>query len=162
MATAASPDDLRHLRRAIALAEEGVRARRGGPFGALVVRDGRVLGEGSNEVLSTLDPTAHAEVVAIRAASRAAASFDLSGATLYASCQPCPLCYSAALWARIGRVVCAATGEEAARAGFDDQRFHRELALPPERRELRVERLAVEGERRPFEQWLALPDRQLY
>lgn len=157
-----SSEDLRWLRRAIALAEAGVGAGRGGPFGAVVVRDGRLLGEGCNEVLSSLDPTAHAEVVAIRAACRAAGSFDLSDAMLYASCEPCPMCYGAILWARIGRVLCAASGEQAARAGFDDQRFHRELALPADERELAVERVPLAESERPFAAWLALPTRIPY
>lgn len=154
--------DAEFLREAIDIAEAGVRAGAGGPFGALVVREGRVLGRGSNRVLVAHDPSAHAEVVAIRAACAALDDFALAGCTLYASCEPCPMCLGAIHWARIARVVYACDRREAARAGFDDERLHAQFALPPERRGLRLERLELEGARRPFELWLAKPDRVPY
>ena len=115
-------DDQVWLDRAVDLATANV-ARGGGPFGAVVVRDEVVIGEGANRVTADLDPTAHAEVVAIRAACLRVESFSLAGATLYASCEPCPLCLSASLWARVDAVVAAADSGAAARAGFDDENF---------------------------------------
>jgi guanine deaminase len=112
------------LDHAVDLATDNVRRRAGGPFGAVVVRDGVVLGEGVNRVTTDLDPTAHAEVVAIRAACRGVGDFALRGATVYASCEPCPLCVAASLWARADAVVFAADRHAAAAAGFDDAAFH--------------------------------------
>ncbi len=112
------------MRRAIALAVAGVDAGAGGPFGAVVTRDGKLVAEGHNKVLVDRDPTAHAEIVAIRRASTALGTHDLSGCVLYASCDPCPMCLGAALWARVDRLVVAATDEDAAAIGFDDARFH--------------------------------------
>ena len=96
----------------------------GGPFGAVIVRDGELLGEGENRVTRDHDPTAHAEVVAIRRSCAAVGDFSLAGSTLYTSCEPCPLCMSAALWARVDRVVYAADRHDAARGGFDDREFY--------------------------------------
>lgn len=124
------------MRRAIALSLEGVRAGHGGPFGAVVARDGRVLGEGNNRVLVDADPTAHAEVVAIRRACAETGDFRLTGATLYTSCEPCPMCLAAAYWSRVDGIVYAATRDDAAAVGFDDAFFYAELPLPPERRSL--------------------------
>ncbi len=109
----------------------------GGPFGSVVVRDGRVIGEGWNQVTSTNDPTAHAEVVAIRRACAAIGSFSLAGATLYASCEPCPMCLASAYWARVSRIVFANTREEAAAIGFDDQLLYDEIPKPIEERRSR-------------------------
>jgi len=113
-----------HLRRAVELARLGMRAGRGGPFGAVVVRDGEVIGEGCNEVTSTPDPTAHAEVVAIRAAARRLGRFWLDDCEIYASCEPCPMCLGAVMWARIPRVWYAAGRADAAAAGFSDQHLY--------------------------------------
>lgn len=154
--------DALFLREAIAVAEGGVRSGAGGPFGALVVQDGRVLGRGSNRVLVDLDPSAHAEIVAIRAACAAAGDFSLAGCTLYASSEPCPMCLAAIHWARIERVVFAASRHDAARAGFDDERLYAQLALAPGQRALRLEQLELEEARRPFELWMAKPDRVPY
>ena len=119
-----------HLRQAIAIAFEGVNSNRGGPFGALVVRGDEVLGSGANEVTSRNDPTAHAEIVAIRAACATVASFDLTGCELYTSCEPCPMCLAAVHWARIGRVYFACTRKDAAEAGFDDALLYEMFARP--------------------------------
>jgi guanine deaminase len=116
------------LAQAIEEAVAGVQAGHGGPFGALVVRDGRVLGRGHNRVTSAVDPTAHAEVVAIRDACAALGEFALPGAVLYASCEPCPMCAAAIYWARIERTYYAATRSDAAQAGFDDAALHERLA----------------------------------
>jgi guanine deaminase len=158
----APPGETSLLRRAVELALEGVRAGRGGPFGAVVALDGAIVGEGCNRVTSTNDPTAHAEVVAIRAACARLGRHELSGCTLYASCEPCPMCLAAIHWARLERLVFAAGREDAAAAGFDDAAFYRELALPPEQRALCAERLRVDGDGEPFRAWLAKPDRVPY
>ncbi|WP_022893039.1 nucleoside deaminase [Agromyces subbeticus] len=122
--TQPAPTPAEYLARAVAIATENVR-NAGGPFGAIVVTaDGRVF-EGVNRVTANLDPTAHAEVSAIRAACQGTGSFDLSGATLYSSCEPCPMCLASSLWARIDRVHYAATRDDAADAGFDDAVFYR-------------------------------------
>ena len=125
----------------------------GGPFGAVIVKDGAVLALGRNRVTADLDPTAHAEVVAIRAACRVLSDFALPGCTLYASCEPCPLCLSAAYWARIEAVYFAASRHDAAAAGFDDAFLHAELAKPPAERALRVRHTETPGALEPFAAW---------
>jgi tRNA(Arg) A34 adenosine deaminase TadA len=150
------------MRRAIALAQEGMDLARGGPFGSVVVQGGRILGEGQNRVTSTNDPTAHAEVVAIRAACAALGRFDLSGCEIYASCEPCPMCLSAIYWARLDRIWYANAREDAARIGFDDALIYREVALPPERRTLSMERLLAEEARLTFDAWLRKADKVRY
>lgn len=154
--------DAGFLREALALAGQGMRARRGGPFGAVVVTGGRVVGRGCNEVTSTGDPTAHAEVVAIRDACRRLGTFSLEGGTIYCSCEPCPMCLAAVYWARLDRVVYAGSREDAAVAGFDDARIYAEAALAPEKRAIRHERLLAGEARRLFAAWLELPGRQPY
>jgi guanine deaminase len=155
-----SSDDL-FLARAIELATENV-ANEGGPFGALIVRDGKVLAEGQNRVTATLDPTAHAEVVAIRAACQAAKDFSLAGATLYTSCEPCPLCLSAALWARIDRIVFAADRNDAATGGFDDLEFYELFARSRDTWDVKIESIRPDNAAEPFEAWLALEARTDY
>lgn len=151
----------RWLAVAVGLAVENV-AHGGGPFGAVVVRDGAVLGAGQNRVTRDLDPTAHAEVVAIRAACRAAGDFALAGATLFSSCEPCPLCLTAALWARVDRVVHAANRDDAARAGFDDRAFYDLLAQDRATWPMPVVEHRVPGSLAPMEAWLALDTRVAY
>ena len=153
--------DALFLARAIELATENV-ANDGGPFGALIVRNGRVLAEGQNRVTATLDPTAHAEVVAIRAACQVAKSFSLEGATLYTSCEPCPLCLSAALWARVDRVVFAADRDDAAAGGFDDREFYELFARPRETWNVSIEALRLDNSSEPFDAWLAAEARTDY
>ena len=155
-----TPDDC--MRRAIALADENVRAGRGGPFGAVIVRAGAIIAEGTNLVTSTADPTAHAEVVAIRNACRALADYRLTGCDMYASCEPCPMCLGAALWARVDAVVYAASRADAARGGFDDARFWTEVALPLERRALPMRQLEAAAGRAVFETCLAHGSRRMY
>ena len=116
--TQPNPD---HMRRAIALSLQGMRSNQGGPFGAVVVKDGKIIGEGHNEVTSSNDPTAHAEVVAIRRACVNLNSFQLDGCELYTSCEPCPMCLGAIYWARLDRVFYGNTKEDAAAIAFDDQ-----------------------------------------
>jgi guanine deaminase len=150
------------MRRAIALAREGMEGGHGGPFGAVVVADGRIVGEGHNRVTSTLDPTAHAEVVAIRAACAALGRFELRGCDIYTSCEPCPMCLSAIYWARLDRIYFANDRADAARIGFDDDVLYREVALAPEARRLPMIRLLADEARGAFEDWLAKPDRIPY
>ena len=154
-------DDEEALRRAIALASENV-GRGGGPFGAVVVRDGRVLGEGSNRVTLDNDPSAHAEIVAIRDACRRLGSFKLDGAVIYSSCEPCPMCWSAIQWSRAARLCFAADQVDAAAAGFDDAVFWREVGVPMDRRALPAKRLLQTEGRQPFAAWQAKPDKTAY
>ena len=151
-----------YLSRAIELARAGLRNGLGGPFGALVVRAGEVLATGENRVLSSHDPTAHAEIVALRAAALRAGTHELRGATLYASCEPCPMCLAAAWWARVERVVFAATREDAARAGFDDAAIYEELAKPLAARKLPIEHVAIPGAELPFSDWASSSARTPY
>ena len=149
------------LDRAVAAAAENVIAG-GGPFGALVVKDGLLIATGVNQVTPTLDPTAHAEVVAIRAACQALQTFKLDGCLLVASCEPCPLCLSAALWARMDRVIFAADRHDAAEAGFDDRAFYELFTSPPEQWPLTVAHVGSAGRTLPFQQWNTQPDRVEY
>ncbi len=151
-----------HLARAVELAVANVAAG-GGPFGALIVAaDGTVLAEGQNRVTRDNDPTAHAEVVAIRAACAAIGSFSLDGAVLYTSCEPCPLCLSAALWARVGSVVYAADRHDAARGGFDDREFYELFARPRTEWSITIEERRPEDAAAPFDAWLAHAARTHY
>ncbi len=152
----------RWLDEAAAAARTGVDLGWGGPFGAVVVRDGAVVGRGQNQVLRALDPTAHAEVVAIRDACARLGRFSLEDCELYATCEPCPMCLGAIHWARIPRLVYAATREDAAAAGFDDALLYSELALPPAERRLRAEVHRHAASRALFEQWRAKADRTPY
>lgn len=156
-----SSTDAVFLARAIELATENV-ANGGGPFGALIVHDGRVLAEGQNRVTATLDPTAHAEVVAIRAACQAIQSFSLEGATLYTSCEPCPLCLAAALWARVDRVVFAADRHDAAAGGFDDLEFYELFARARDTWDVRIDSVRPDNAAQPFEAWAKLENRTEY
>lgn len=131
-----SEKDRMFLGHAVALAEEGMLNGQGGPFGCVIVKDGQVVGTGFNRVTSTNDPTAHAEVVAIRDACARLGTFQLAGCTVYTSCEPCPMCLGAIYWARPERVYCAASRTDAAEAGFDDAFIYEEIALPVEKRRI--------------------------
>ena len=150
------------MRRAIELSRQGVAGGHGGPFGAVVVKDGRVVGEGMNRVTSTNDPTAHAEVVAIREACRSLGTFDLSGCEIYASCEPCPMCLSAIYWARIGRIHFGNGREGAARIGFDDAFLYDEVSRPPGERRLPMERRLEAEARVAFDEWERKADKIRY
>ena len=130
-----SEHDATFMRRAIALARAGMDAGHGGPFGCVVVKDGAIIGEGSNQVTSTNDPTAHAEIVAIRNACTSLNAFQLEGCSIYTSCEPCPMCLGAIYWARPATVFFACTREDAASVGFDDELIYNELAVPNDRRQ---------------------------
>jgi len=156
-----SGDDHAWLARAVDLATANV-AEGGGPFGAVVVRDRTAVAEGQNRVTRDLDPTAHAEVMAIRTACAALTTFELTGCTLYASCEPCPLCLSASLWARLDRVVYAADRDDAARGGFDDRAFYELFDRPRSEWTLSITRMPVPGAAAPFDTWLAHDGRTRY
>jgi guanine deaminase len=150
------------MQEAIDLSLEMMRAGQGGPFGAVVVRDGEIIGRGWNQVTSTNDPTAHAEIVAIRDACRKAGAFLLEGADLYASCEPCPMCLSAAYWARISRVYYGATRSDAAEAGFLDEKLYEELAREASQRRVPCIGLGREQALAAFGEWKQKPDRIVY
>jgi tRNA(Arg) A34 adenosine deaminase TadA len=155
-------NDADFMRRAVELSRECMRALEGGPFGAVIAKDGRIVAEGSNMVTSANDPTAHAEVVAIRNACRALANHNLSGCEIYASCEPCPMCLSAIYWARLDGIVYANTRADAARIGFDDDLIYQEVARPLEARRLPVRRLLGEEALAVFHEWESLPDKKPY
>ena len=151
------------LRRAVEVGREGMLLRRGGPFGALVAApDGTVVAEGCNRVTSTNDPTAHAEVTAIRAACSVLGTFSLAGHVLVTSCEPCPMCLAAAWWARVDAIVYGATRADAARAGFDDAAIYEEVALPVGERRLPVRQGDAAAARALFAEWVALEGRVPY
>jgi guanine deaminase len=150
------------LCRAIALGAETMRAGRGGPFGAVVVEGGVVIGEGANRVVETCDPTAHAEVLAIRDACARRGTFSLAGATLYASSEPCPMCLAAIYWARIDAVLFSSGRKDAARAGFDDSVFYEELRRPREERRVQVRQIELPESSSLFDEWLKKPDKTQY
>lgn len=150
------------MRRAITLATKNVVSGKGGPFGALVVRDGTILGEGTNIVTATNDPTAHAEMNAIRAAAKALNSFTLAGCQIYTSCEPCPMCLAAAYWARIDSIYYAAVAADAARAGFDDAFLYEEFCKDVDMRSLRETQLLRDEAWAPFAAWLASPTKIPY
>ncbi|WP_281170720.1 nucleoside deaminase [Nakamurella lactea] len=153
---------LRYLQRAVELADHGMRSGDGGPFGALVVRGGQVLAEGWNRVLATNDPTAHAEVTAIRAACAAIGSFQLTDAIVYSSCEPCPMCLGAMYWARPAAVYFAATRDDAAAGGFDDSMIYDEIGLDPAARSMVFRQLPVAGAAEVFSSWTDKDDRTPY
>ena len=150
------------MHEALALAVENVARGHGGPFAALVVKDGEVVGRGTNRVTTDHDPTAHAEVVAIRAACRALGSFQLDGCDLYTTCEPCPMCLGAIYWARPRRVFYAGTRADAAAAGFDDAYIYDEVAKPPVARALPMIPLLRHEAHRPFDAWDAADERVEY
>jgi guanine deaminase len=141
------------MRRAIVLATENVRSFTGGPFGAVVVRDGELIAEGANQVTSTNDPTAHGEIVAIRRAASALNSFSLAGCVLYTSAEPCPMCLAAIHWARLDGFFFGNSAEDTARAGFDDALLYREFALPRQERRLRGTSLLQDEAGESFRLW---------
>jgi tRNA(Arg) A34 adenosine deaminase TadA len=150
------------MREAVRLSQETMTANRGAPFGAVIVRGGELIGTGQNIAPATHDPTAHAEVVAIRDACRRAASMDLSGADLYASCEPCPMCMAAVYWAKIERVYFAISVAEAADFGFDDQFLYREMLKPHSERMIPMSRVVDTGALDVFRAWNKRTDKLGY
>lgn len=150
------------MRRAIALAQNGIDQNAGGPFGAVVVKNGEIIAEGCNRVTSTNDPTAHAEVVAIRNACRKLNSFQLDGCVIYTSCEPCPMCIGAIYWARPRQVFYACTREDAASIGFDDEFIYEEIEKNFENRQLKLVNLMRDEGLRVFKNWETKADKTKY
>jgi len=155
-------DDKKFIQQAIALAAENVQTGKGGPFAALVVKDGEIIASGTNLVTSNNDPTAHAEITAIRNACKQLGSFQLDGCTLYASCEPCPMCLGAIYWARPKRLVFAADKQQAAAAGFDDAFIYKELELPYPKRSIQTFQQAEDNDNIPFELWAKAEKKTTY
>jgi guanine deaminase len=153
--------DASMMKRAIALSSTAAH-NGGGPFGAVVAMNGKILGEGVNGVVSGRDPTAHAEISAIRAACMAVGSHDLRGATIFTSCEPCPMCLGAIWWARIDRIVFANTRKDAARIGFDDAAIYEEVCRPIAERKIPLEQLCSGEASEVFDAWYANPERIVY
>jgi len=154
--------DEEFMRRAISLAQAGIDTNAGGPFGAIVVKNGEILGEGCNQVTSTNDPTAHAEVVAIRNACRRLGSFQLDDCVLYTSCEPCPMCLGAIYWARPKQVFFACTREDAAKVGFDDQFIYEEIERPIEERRIKSINFLRDEGLTVFKNWENKADKAQY
>lgn len=155
-------NDRQFMQRAIELARIGVEQNLGGPFGCIVVKDGRVVGEGNNQVTSSNDPTAHAEVIAIREACKALNSFQLGGCIIYTSCEPCPMCLGAIYWARPAKVFYACTRDDAAAIGFDDDFIYQELGKTNDSRELVLTNLMRDEALEVFRGWSAKSDKIEY
>lgn len=153
---------MRFMEEALRLARSGMLAREGGPFGAVVVKGEEVISRGWNQVISTNDPTAHAEIVAVREACRRLGSFRLTGCTLFVTCEPCPMCLAACYWAGIEKIIHAATRDDAALIGFADSFIYREICLPPAARALTLEQEGRGQVLALFAEWNNLPDKVLY
>lgn len=150
------------MQRAIALADQGMQEAAGGPFGAVIVKDGKIIAEASNQVTSTNDPTAHAEISAIRMACQELGTFQLDGCILYTSCEPCPMCLGAIYWSRFEKVFYAATQQDAAAIGFDDQFIYDEIEKPMENRKIPFEQTERGAAVAVFNKWDAKSDRTDY
>lgn len=150
------------MNRAVELAEYGMETGHGGPFGCVIVKNGKVIAEGWNRVISSNDPTSHAEIVAIREACKKLNSFQLSGCDIYASCEPCPMCLGAIYWARPNRVFFAATRNDASQFGFDDEFIYRELQVDPDSRTIPMLHIETQNALRVFEKWEKKKDKTEY
>jgi guanine deaminase len=159
MSAVPNPEFLRH---AIALATENVTSGRGGPFGAVIVREGKIVGEGVNSVTAAHDPTAHAEVNAIRAAAKALGTFTLAGCELYTSCEPCPMCLAASYWARLDAIYFGACAEDAARAGFDDMFLYAEFRKDQQGRTLHEIQMLGDEAWESFARWITSLNKVAY
>ena len=154
--------NIEFLREAIRLSIEKMEANEGGPFGAVVVRNGEIVGRGWNRVTSTNDPTAHAEVMAIRDACSRLKTFSLAGCEIYSSCEPCPLCLAAIYWSRLDCIYYAATCDDAAAAGFDDRSFYQEVRKPTGERSIPMEQALREEALVALQAWAKKEDRIRY
>jgi tRNA(Arg) A34 adenosine deaminase TadA len=150
------------MREAISLSKKSLTRKTGGPFGAVIVRDGKIIARGWNRVVGTHDPTAHAEVVAIRAACKTLKRFHLEDCVIYSSCEPCPMCLSAIYWAQLSRIFYAGSRRDAARIGFQDGTLYRELRVPRAKREIPIRALLGAEARQVMDQWLEMEGRVLY
>ena len=146
----------------ITMATDNVRSGLGGPFAALVVKDGEIIGKGTNLVFTNNDPTAHAEIMAIRDACQHLKSFQLTGCTIYCSCEPCPMCFGAIFWARPDKVCFAAHKKEASNVGFDDSFIYQQIELPASKRSIPFEQIPSENLNLPFQAWSGKNDRVKY
>jgi tRNA(Arg) A34 adenosine deaminase TadA len=155
-------EDDRFMREALALAFNGISQGHGGPFGAVVVREGEIIGRGWNQVVVLQDPTAHAEILAIRDACRRLGRFHLEDAVLYSTCEPCPMCLSAVYWARIPTLVYGADAEDAAAIGFDDRRIKQFLHQPLSKGKIQIRRTLQQEALEIFQQWEQDPDKVRY
>ncbi len=155
-------DRAKFMQRAIELSRINMLAGHGGPFGAVVVKNGKIVGEGWNKVTSTNDPTAHAEVEAIRDACKKLGNFELKDCEIYTSCEPCPMCLAAIYWARIGRIFFGNTRDDAAAINFDDEFLYREMAMPMMQRSVPIESLLRDEALVVFSEWTAKVDRTPY
>jgi guanine deaminase len=147
---------------ALRLSEDNVKAGGGGPFGAVIVRNGEIIASGVNMVTGSCDPTAHAEIVAIRKACKVLGTYDLSGCEIYSSCEPCPMCLGAIYWARLDALFFANTKDDAAAIDFDDAFIYKEIGMPLESRALHTLRLKIEGAERAFSLWSSSVDKIKY
>jgi tRNA(Arg) A34 adenosine deaminase TadA len=147
---------------AIELSLEGMNTGQGGPFGCVIVKEGKVVGKGCNTVSSTNDPTAHAEIVAIKDACKNLNTFQLKGCEIYTSCEPCPMCLGAIYWARPDRVFYANNKSDAAEAGFDDEFIYQELAVPLQEGKIPMKQLLRDDAKKVFHEWVARMDKTLY
>lgn len=150
-----------YLRQAVEIAKQNIE-KGGGPFGAIIVKDNEVVAQCGNSVTNDNDPTAHAEVNCIRSACKNLNTFDLSGCVIYSSCEPCPMCLSAIYWARLDRLVYAATRQDAAGAGFDDEFIYKEIPLANSQRSLECNHFSLEDGCDPFEIWNSKSDKTEY
>jgi tRNA(Arg) A34 adenosine deaminase TadA len=150
---------LKFMREAISLSQKGMRDNEGGPFGAIIVRNGEIVGRGNNKVTKNNDPTAHAEVNAIRDACENLGTFQLSDCELYTSCEPCPMCLGAIYWARLKKVYYACTREDAAKIGFDDDFIYQEIEKPLAERKIPMEQMDREEARKVFDEWEGKEDK---
>jgi guanine deaminase len=150
------------MRRAIELSLANVQSNKGGPFGAVVVKEGQIIGEGANQVLATSDPSAHAEVIAIREACRKLKTFQLTGCEIYSTCEPCPMCMGLIYWARPEKVYYANTAADAAKIGFDDAFIYSELARPREQRSIQMQQIMRDEALAAFKAWETKPDKVPY
>lgn len=150
------------MKRAIQIAQKGMDENQGGPFGCVIVKNGAIIAEGNNRVTSLNDPTAHAEVVAIRKACEALGTFQLEGCDIYTSCEPCPMCLGAIYWSRPDRIFYAATRYDAADAGFDDSYIYEELKVPDRERKIPTENIGRDQAVKLFEAWKRKEDKTDY
>ena len=155
-------DPTHFMREAIQLSREGMQSSHGGPFGCVIVKDGLIVGRGNNLVTSTCDPTAHGEIVGIRDACKTLKTFNLTGCSLYTSCEPCPMCLAASYWARVDVIYYANTRADAANIGFDDDFIYREVALAIEHRSKTMKPLLRDEALKVFQEWLSKDDRIPY
>jgi len=150
------------MQEAVRVGLEGMRNNLGGPFGCVIVKNNEIIGKGCNSVIATNDPTAHAEIVAIRDACNNLGAFQLTDCEVYTTCEPCPMCMGALYWARPGKIYYASSRRDAANVGFDDNYIYEQIALPAEQRKISMQCLQCEESKELFEEWKRLNNKSLY